>query len=54
MKVRTTSFFAVSKELFYNYIADKGWDLYEVYIDVESGTQQRLIDDTMNKKSMLF
>lgn len=44
------------KELFYNYIADKGWDLYEVYIDVESGTTakrknlQRLIDDAMNKK----
>ncbi|MDL0420803.1 recombinase family protein [Caldibacillus thermoamylovorans] len=44
------------QELFYNYIAEKGWDIYKFYIDVESGTTakreelQKLIEDAQDKK----
>lgn len=44
------------QELFYNYIAEKGWDIYKFYIDVESGTTekreelQKLIEDAQNKE----
>ncbi|MFS0779271.1 recombinase family protein [Neobacillus sp. 3P2-tot-E-2] len=39
------------KQLFYNFIAEKQWELHEVYVDVESGTTdkrisfQQMIDD---------
>ncbi|AMA74128.1 recombinase [Aneurinibacillus sp. XH2] len=44
------------KDLFYRYIADKGWDLYDFYVDVESGTTdkreglKRLIADAEERK----
>ena len=44
------------KELFLNYIADKGWDLEKLYVDVETGTTdkrqqlQQLIEDAKQKK----
>ncbi|WAA12619.1 recombinase family protein [Fervidibacillus halotolerans] len=44
------------QKLFYNYIAEKGWDIYKFYIDVESGTTakreelQKLIEDAQDKK----
>lgn len=44
------------KQLFYNFIADQQWELYEMYVDVESGTTdkriafQRMIDDAEKGK----
>lgn len=44
------------KQLFYNFIAEKQWELYEMYVDVESGTTdkrisfQRMIDDAEKGK----
>lgn len=44
------------QKLFYNFIGDKGWDIYNFYIDVESGTTakreklQQLIQDAQDKK----
>jgi site-specific DNA recombinase len=42
--------------LFKNYVNEKGWDIYEIYVDVESGTTDkrrnfnRLIEDAENQK----
>ncbi|WP_246045855.1 recombinase family protein [Ureibacillus terrenus] len=42
--------------MFYNYIAEKGWDIYNFYIEIESGTTakreqlQKLIQDAQDKK----
>lgn len=44
------------KELFYIFIEEKGWDIYEFYVGVQSGTTakrkklQRMIEDAQNKK----
>lgn len=44
------------KELFYKFIEEKGWDIYEFYVDVQSGTTakrknlQRMIEDAQDKK----
>lgn len=45
------------KSLFMNLLTEKGWDLYDVYVDVESGTKakkrpqlKRLIEDAKKKK----
>ncbi|MGL5676415.1 MAG: recombinase family protein [Cellulosilyticaceae bacterium] len=44
------------KDLFITYLKDRNWELYELYIDVESGTKsnrknlQRLIEDMKAKK----
>jgi site-specific DNA recombinase len=44
------------KELFFNYISNKGWSFYDIYVDVESGTSdkrpglQKLIKDAENRK----
>ena len=44
------------KDLFYNFIEDKEWSLYNTYTDVESGTSdnreglQQLIEDAQQKK----
>ncbi|MFJ9501289.1 recombinase family protein [Brevibacillus centrosporus] len=44
------------RELFYRYIGDKGWDVHEFYVDVETGTTdkrsslQRLISDAKQRK----
>jgi site-specific DNA recombinase len=44
------------KELFYRYIKEKGWEIYEIYIDVQSGTTakrknlQKMIRDAEEKK----
>lgn len=29
------------KELFMNLISEKGWDLYDIYLDIQSGTKQK-------------
>ncbi|TCT18902.1 DNA invertase Pin-like site-specific DNA recombinase [Melghiribacillus thermohalophilus] len=42
--------------MFYRYIEEKGWDIYELYIDVQTGTTakreslQRMIEDAEEKK----
>ncbi|MBE1446162.1 recombinase family protein [Paenibacillus sp. OAS669] len=44
------------RDLFYRYIGDKGWDVHEFYVDVETGTTdkraslQRLISDAKQRK----
>ncbi len=44
------------KDLFYRYVEEKGWDIYEFYVDVQSGTTakrvnlQRMIEDAQDKK----
>ncbi|CAM4342554.1 recombinase family protein [Paenibacillus alkaliterrae] len=44
------------KELFYRYIAEKGWDFHKFYVDVQSGTTakrkmlQKMIEDAEAKK----
>lgn len=45
------------KELFMNLLAEKGWDLYDIYLDVQSGTKtkkrpqlKRMIEDARLKK----
>ncbi|MCB2298889.1 recombinase family protein [Clostridium tagluense] len=44
------------KSLFEKYIQDKGWDIYDFYVDIESGTKSkrenllRLIKDVQDKK----
>lgn len=44
------------RSLFYQYIEDKAWDVFEFYVDVESGTTgkrenlQRLIEDAKQRK----
>lgn len=44
------------RDLFEKYIQEKGWDIYDFYVDVESGTKakrenlQRLIEDAKAKK----
>ncbi|GGB62294.1 hypothetical protein GCM10011409_44360 [Lentibacillus populi] len=44
------------QDLFYRYVEEKGWDIYEFYIDVQSGTTakrknlQRMIEDAYDKK----
>ncbi|WP_241494603.1 recombinase family protein [Bacillus coahuilensis] len=44
------------KELFYKFIEEKGWDINEFYVDVQSGTTakrknlQRMIEDAHAKK----
>ncbi len=44
------------KELFINYLKEKDWELYDLYVDVESGTTanrenlQRLIADIKSQK----
>ncbi|WP_281365845.1 recombinase family protein [Paenibacillus alginolyticus] len=44
------------RDLFYRYIGDKGWDVHEFYVDVETGTTdkraslQRLIRDAKQRK----
>lgn len=43
------------RDLFYRYIGDKGWDVHEFYVDVETGTTdkraslQRLISDAKQR-----
>jgi site-specific DNA recombinase len=31
------------KSLFYEYVASKGWDIYDFYVDVESGTSSERV-----------
>lgn len=45
------------KELFMNLLSEKGWDLYDIYLDVQSGTKtkkrpqlKRMIEDAKMKK----
>ncbi|EFV71676.1 resolvase domain-containing protein [Bacillus sp. BT1B_CT2] len=45
------------KELFMNLISEKGWDLYDIYLDIQSGTKtkkrpelKRMIEDAKMKK----
>lgn len=44
------------KELFYGYIEEKGWDIYEFYVDVQTGTTgkrknlQKMIEEAQEKK----
>lgn len=44
------------RDLFEKYVQEKGWDIYDFYVDVESGTKakrenlQRLIEDAKSKK----
>ncbi|WP_430788408.1 recombinase family protein [Virgibacillus flavescens] len=44
------------QDLFLNFISEKGWDVHDFYVDVESGTTdkreklQELIDDASNRK----
>ncbi|MEC2075318.1 recombinase family protein [Metabacillus fastidiosus] len=44
------------QELFYKFIEEKGWDVHEFYIDVQSGTTakrknlQKMIEDAQDKK----
>lgn len=45
------------KEIFMRFIADKGWDLFEIYVDIQSGTKsrkrpefKRMIEDAKEKK----
>ncbi|UOQ44072.1 recombinase family protein [Halobacillus salinarum] len=44
------------KELFYRYIEEQGWDIYEFYVDVQTGTTekrksfQKMIEDAQDKK----
>ncbi|WP_413986788.1 recombinase family protein [Paenibacillus polymyxa] len=44
------------RSLFYQYLEDKGWDIFDFYVDVESGTTdkrknlQRLIQDAKERK----
>lgn len=44
------------KSLFYNFISQQGWDLFDFYVDIESGTTdnragfKQLIEDAENKK----
>lgn len=44
------------KNLFYTYVADKNWDIFDLYVDVESGTTAkrknliRMIEDAKSKK----
>jgi site-specific DNA recombinase len=45
------------KELFMNLITEKGWDLYDIYLDIQSGTKtkkrpqlKRMIEDAENNK----
>lgn len=44
------------KEIFMRFIADKGWDLFEIYVDIQSGTKsrkrpefKRMIEDAKEK-----
>ncbi len=43
------------KNLFFKYISDKGWDIWKIYIDIESGTNdkreqfQQMISDAKNR-----
>lgn len=44
------------KELFMNLLSEKGWDLYDIYLDVQSGTKtkkrpqlKRMIEDAKMK-----
>lgn len=47
---------ANQKDLFFSFIKEKGWDVFDFYVDVESGTTdkreqlQRLIQDAKEKK----
>ncbi|OIJ16541.1 recombinase family protein [Anaerobacillus alkalidiazotrophicus] len=44
------------QELFYRYVQEQGWDIFDIYIDVESGTTakrknlQKMIKDAEDKK----
>lgn len=45
------------KELFMNLLSEKGWDLYDIYLDIQSGTKtkkrpelKRMINDAKNKR----
>jgi site-specific DNA recombinase len=44
------------KELFYRYVQEQGWDIYDFYVDVQTGTTakrehlQRMIEDAQEKK----
>ena len=44
------------KELFYKYIEEKGWDIYQFYVDVQTGTTgkrknlQKMIEEAQEKK----
>ncbi|ART78516.1 recombinase family protein [Sutcliffiella horikoshii] len=44
------------KELFYRYVQEQGWDIFEIYVDVQTGTTakrknlQKLIQDAQEKK----
>ncbi|WP_096187054.1 recombinase family protein [Evansella halocellulosilytica] len=44
------------QDLFYRYIEEKGWDIYEFYVDVQTGTTakrknlQKMIDDAQDKR----
>jgi site-specific DNA recombinase len=44
------------KSLFYEYVASKGWDIYDFYVDVKSGTNskrinlERMIQDAEQRK----
>ncbi|MYL35537.1 recombinase family protein [Pontibacillus yanchengensis] len=44
------------KDLFYRYIEEQGWDIYEIYVDVQTGTTakrknlQKMIEDAQDKK----
>lgn len=44
------------RSLFYTYVAEKNWDIFEIYVDVESGTTarrknlERMIEDAKAKK----
>ncbi|MFJ7727316.1 recombinase family protein [Neobacillus sp. NPDC097160] len=44
------------KELFYRYVMEQGWDIYDFYVDVQTGTTakrknlQKMIQDAQEKK----
>lgn len=50
------------KELFMNLLSEKGWDLYDIYLDIQSGTKtkkrpqlKRMIEDArMNKFDIIL
>lgn len=44
------------KDLFLSYVTERGWDIYDIYIDIESGTKdnrtnfQKMMSDAKNRK----
>ncbi|SDF85366.1 Resolvase, N terminal domain [Fontibacillus panacisegetis] len=55
-KVEQKSSLENQRSLFYQYLEDRGWDVFDFYVDVESGTTgkrehlQRLIEDAKARK----